>query len=152
METFWRVSCSAQLIHSCCLCQSIYGVYCTVSKHTSHSPTTIWTNSQPIFQSVPSGVTSIHFFSCGPDTQYRNKIIFFILISILQQRIPTIQIFFVKISRDRTQQRYAGWWVATCKRTTDSVVAAGVDIDNLIDILKQRCNGIIFFSSSNEDI
>jgi hypothetical protein len=50
--------------------------FCTVSSSTRHEPAAIWAHLQPVLEEIkrtePS-VKTLHFFSDGPTTQYRNK-------------------------------------------------------------------------------
>jgi hypothetical protein len=54
--------------------------FCTVSASNIHQPAAIWAHLDPILKSIrsPFGcVNTVHFFSDGPSTQYRQKQNFF---------------------------------------------------------------------------
>lgn len=129
--------------------------YCTVSQNTAHSPAAIWEHLKPIFKTLSTHITCIHFMSDGPVTQYRNKTMFHILASKLHVEVPNIQKFSWNFSESGHGKGAADGIGATCKRTADAIVAAGGDIDSLesfIDSVKQRCPAITMFAIDDDTI
>ena len=50
--------------------------FCTISDSTQHGPAAVWCHLQPILtqiREVHPAVTTIHFFSDGPTSQYKQK-------------------------------------------------------------------------------
>ncbi|CAG9577524.1 unnamed protein product [Danaus chrysippus] len=129
--------------------------YCTVSQNTTHSPAAIWEHLKPIFRTLPSHITGIHFVSDGPVTQYRNKTMFHILASRLHVEVPNVEKFSWNFSESDHGKSAADGIGATCKRSADAVVAAGGDIDSLesfIDSVRQRCPSITLFTVDDDAI
>lgn len=129
--------------------------YCTASSNISHSPAAIWTHLQPVFNALPLQIKNLHFLSDGPVTQYRNKTMFYILASKLPERLPNIQKFSWNYSESGHGKGAPDGVGATCKRTADSVVAAGGDVDNLetfMTAIQEKCPGIILGTIDHEAI
>ncbi|CAH1111424.1 unnamed protein product [Psylliodes chrysocephalus] len=108
--------------------------YCTVSQNTTHSPAAIWVHLQPIFKSLPLQI---------------------ILASRLHLEVPSVEKFTWNFSETGHSKGAPDGVGATCKRTADAVIAAGDDIDSLksfVEIIQQRCPGIIIFTIDDEDI
>ena len=60
--------------------------FCTVSPSTQHSPVAIWAYLEPVFgliKELQPQVKTIHFFSDGPVTQYRQKQNFYLFSKII---------------------------------------------------------------------
>ncbi|CAG5000393.1 unnamed protein product [Parnassius apollo] len=56
--------------------------YSTVSSNQNHGPSAIWAHLHPILSEVKNKhpiVTTVHFFSDGPATQYKQKINFYLM-------------------------------------------------------------------------
>lgn len=129
--------------------------YCTVSQNNAHSPAAIWEHLKPIFKTLSTHITCIHFMSDGPVTQYRNKTMFHILASKLHVELPDIQKFSWNFSESGHGKSAADGIGATCKRTADAIVAVGGDIDSLesfIDSVQQRCPAITMFAIDDNAI
>lgn len=129
--------------------------YCTISQNTAHSPAAIWEHLKPIFKTLSTHITCIHFISDGPVTQYRNKTMFHILATRLHVEVPNIQKFSWNFSESGHGKSAADGVGATCKRTADAIVAAGGDIDSLesfIESVQQRCPAITMFAIDNDAI
>lgn len=55
--------------------------FCSLSESLLHNPAAIWCHLHPIIEQISQNNTidTFHFLSDGPSTQYRNKIMFYIL-------------------------------------------------------------------------
>ncbi|CAH2091997.1 unnamed protein product [Euphydryas editha] len=56
--------------------------FCTISPNNNHNPIAIWAHLTPILEyikNISPNVTTLHFFSDGPTTQYRQKGNFYLL-------------------------------------------------------------------------
>lgn len=129
--------------------------YCTVSKNNSHTPAAIWTHLQTIFAVLPSQIKHLHFISDGPVTQYRNKTMFYILATKLPKQLPNIQRFSWNFSESGHGKGAPDGVGATCKRTADSIVATGGDIENLdtfVEAVARRCPSITLNIVGDEQI
>ncbi|XP_043285777.1 uncharacterized protein [Venturia canescens] len=65
--------------------------YCTVSSNLFHNVPAIWAHLKPVLQQLPADIENIHFLSDGPVTQYRNKLMFYILASKISDFCPEIK-------------------------------------------------------------
>ncbi|CAH2085774.1 unnamed protein product [Euphydryas editha] len=57
-------------------------LYCTESPNQNHGPSAIWAHLHPILSELKAkhpNVTTVHFFSDGPATQYKQKINFYLM-------------------------------------------------------------------------
>lgn len=129
--------------------------YCTVSKNLTHSPAAIWAHLRPIFKTLPPNIKSIHFVSDGPVTQYKNKTMFYILASRLQQEVLNVKKFTWNYSESGHGKGAPDGIGATCKRTADAVVATGGDIDSLesfVEAIQGRCSAITLFTIDDKAI
>lgn len=61
--------------------------FCSISDSTRHDPSAIWAHLDPVLNiAYNSGIRTIHFYSDGPTTQYRNKTNFWFFSSYLHER------------------------------------------------------------------
>ena len=110
---------------------------------------------RPIFKTLPPNIKSIHFVSDGPVTQYRNKTMFYILASRLQQEVLNVKKFTWNYSESGHGKGAPDGIGATCKRIADAVVATGGDIDSLesfVDAIQRRCSAITLFTIDDKAI
>lgn len=63
--------------------------YCLMSQNLLHSPPAIWAHL-PILNSLPPQVEILHFWSDGLVRQYRNKFIFYFLVTHLKEFYPAL--------------------------------------------------------------
>lgn len=62
--------------------------FCTISPNTNHSPGAIWAHLIPILNMIKEKypeVTTLHFYSDGPTTQYRQKKNFYMINKMIPQ-------------------------------------------------------------------
>lgn len=93
--------------------------YCSMSQNLLHSPPAIWAHLQPILNRLPSEVEIIHFWSDGPVTQYRNKYMFYFLVTHLAEFYPAIKHFtwnYHEAGHGKGATHGVG---AVCKRSAD---------------------------------
>ncbi|CAG9781803.1 unnamed protein product [Diatraea saccharalis] len=56
--------------------------FCTISESNNHQPAAIWCHLDPILKSIRSNfadINTVHFYSDGPSTQYRQKQNFYLM-------------------------------------------------------------------------
>lgn len=129
--------------------------YCTLSQNLSHSPPAIWAHLQPILDCLPTTITTLHFLSDGPVTQYRNKMMFKVLATMLEDFYSNLQNFtwnFHEAGHGKGAPDGVG---ATCKRTADRLVASGTDISSIDDLakaLEKSCPNIKIFTVDDANI
>ncbi|CAH1099094.1 unnamed protein product [Psylliodes chrysocephalus] len=129
--------------------------FCTLSENLSHSPSAIWAHLQPILDSLPATVTNLHFLSDGPVTQYRNKIMFKVLATKLEEFYPNLMNFSWNYHESGHGKGAPDGVGATCKRTADKLVASGTDISSLEDftqVLQKNCPNITVLIITDADI
>ncbi|XP_038063032.1 uncharacterized protein LOC119733721 [Patiria miniata] len=103
--------------------------FCTISACTRHDPPGIWGHLVPVLREIKQrypAVTTVHFISDGPTTQYRNKKNFW-----LGSTIPKTMGFdkvtwnFMEAGHGKGAPDGVG---GVLKRTADSLVSQGKDI------------------------
>ena len=82
----------ATLHTGCAYVQNDVVSFCTISESFRHDPSAIWAHLQPVFGYVLEkypGIDTIHIFSDGPVTQYRNRKNFYLISTFRCQ--PSLQ-------------------------------------------------------------
>ena len=103
--------------------------FCSVSECTRHDPIAIWAHLKPVIEDLKTDhpeVSTVHFLSDGPTTQYRSKTNFYLLSKEMQSyefRKATWN--FTEASHGKGAPDGIGGLV---KRTADRLVAEGKDI------------------------
>jgi hypothetical protein len=136
-------SCRQATIHT--------GVMYTCNGHTSfasisdslrHDPSAIWAHLKPVLLDLRANnpdVTTLHFFSDGPTTQYRNKINFYLFSTIVHEMgFESASWNFFESGHGKGAPDAIG---GTLKRRADSLVNNGHDVPDatsLYHILKQQ--------------
>lgn len=129
--------------------------YCTVSTNLSHNVYAIWAHLQPVLEELPASIENIHFLSDGPVTQYRNKLMFYVLACKLTEMWPNFISWSWNYHEAGHGKGAPDGVGATCKRTADSVVASGHDVSNLTQFcgaIQSRCPNITLFTITDSDI
>lgn len=100
---------------------------CTISSSKRHDPSAIWAHLKPILEGLRSkGVETVHFFSDGPVTQYRNKDNFYFLRTFfLEMGFANATWNFSEPSHGKGAPDGVG---AAVKRVADGLVCKGIDI------------------------
>lgn len=126
--------------------------YCTLSDSLRHDPVAIMAHLQPIFteikQLVPS-ITSLHFVSDGPSTQYRNRTMFALIGTYIVNCFPAAESITWNYSESGHGKGAPDGLGGTLKRTADYLVAQGKDVSNfsqLSHMLKDNVKGITVIS------
>lgn len=105
-----------------------------MSQNLLHSPPAIWAHSQPVLDRLSPEVEILHFWSDGPVTQYRNKYMFYFLVTHLTEFFTNL-IHFTWNYHEAGHGKGAPDGVgAVCKRLADRLVASGKDIASLSDL------------------
>jgi hypothetical protein len=66
--------------------------FCTISQDLHHDAVAIWSHLVPVMSQYKS-VTTLHFISDSPSSQYQNKGMFFIMISRIIPFFPELKRF-----------------------------------------------------------
>ena len=116
--------------------QNGYNTFCAVSDSLEHSPGGIWAFLEPVIAQLLSenkDIDTIHFFSDGPCTQYKQKGNFYLL------------------SKEMSEKGITAWWNfhesghgkgvpdgfgGSLKRTANDLVLHGKDITNAASFVK----------------
>lgn len=121
--------------------------FCTVSENLRHDPTVICVHLIAIIKRIKElspNLQTLHIFSDGPLTQYRNKSMFFLLATLLSKEFSVTSIIWHFSERGHGKGAPDG--VGGCiKRICDSHVAKGNDVsclDDLMTCLSVNCKGI----------
>lgn len=129
--------------------------YCTVSSNLSHNVHAIWAHLRPILEEIPADVENMHFLSDGPVTQYRNKLMFYVLACKIPDLCPNIMNWTWNYTEAGHGKGAPDGIGAVCKRTADNIVACGGDITNLnefCEAIQSRCPNITLFVVNDSDI
>ncbi|XP_017550488.1 uncharacterized protein LOC108425920 [Pygocentrus nattereri] len=130
--------------------------FCSISPSHQHDPPAIWAHLSPILSQLREhcpGVTSLHFFSDGPGTQYKQKADFYMLSTepFKMGFKETIWHFFEASHGKGAPDGIGG----SLKRTADSLVHHGTDIpdaESLFLQLKHKTSSVELFFVSPEDV
>nr|CAH7725040.1 unnamed protein product [Callosobruchus chinensis] len=128
---------------------------CTVSTNLSHNVPAIWAHLKPVLEELPANIENINFLSDGPVTQYRNKLMFYVLACKMSEIWPNFITFTWNYHEAGHGKGAPDGVGATCKRTADSVVASGGDVANLTQFcsaIQNRCPNITLFRVTTRDI
>lgn len=131
--------------------------FCTLSQNTNHDAGAIWAHLTPILkliQNLIPNVTTIHFLSDSPSSQYRNKFIFY-LITKLKYEVK----FLNKVTWNYQEAGHGKGAPdgvgAVVKRTADNFVKYGGDVGSFeafVEIIKSRVRNIHVEIISTEEI
>ncbi|CAH2101692.1 unnamed protein product [Euphydryas editha] len=112
--------------------------FCTISSSNCHQPAAIWTHLHPILQWVRNkheAVDTVHFFSDGPSTQYRQKQNFYLLCTkYFDYGFAATTWSFFEAGHGKGPADGIGGFL---KRTADKIVAAGTDIPNAQEFINK---------------
>jgi hypothetical protein len=113
--------------------------FCTISDELRHDPSAIWAHIDPVLRLLhDKGVRTLHFFSDGPTTQYRNKKNFYLFSTLLFERGFNGGTWnFMEAGHGKGAADGVG---GVIKRLADSMVARGVDIPNAKTLFDNICN------------
>lgn len=128
--------------------------FATISPNLQHGPAAIWAHLTPVLnylKDIAPEVTTVHFFSDGPSSQYRQKNNFYLFCKKFFD-------FDFKCGTWNFFEKYHGKGAAdgigaVLKRTADQLIAQGLDITNaesFFNSLKEKVNIKLFFVSSND--
>lgn len=130
--------------------------FCSISPDNVHNPEAIWAHLDPILKYIKlhyPGLETIHFFSDGPTTQYRQKKNFFLFSNnILQYGFNNATWSFFEASHGKGAADGIGGAV---KRTLDLKVAHGLDIpdaETAFKVLKETETKVKIFYVGTENI
>lgn len=111
--------------------------FCTFSKSLRHDPSAILAHLElPLnhyLNTICNEITTLHFLSDSPSTQYRNKKIFYFIEFVIPKLFPTVQQISWNYSEAGHGKGAPDGIGATVKRTADRLVAFDQDI-NTFDI------------------
>lgn len=112
--------------------------FCTISNSRLHEPVAIWAYLQPVFEHLRSSypsVQTVHVFSDGPTTQYRQKKNFFLFSTRLFELGFTAGSWnFFEASHGKGAADGVG---AVLKRTADRLVRQGIDLPTPQQVFNQ---------------
>ena len=131
--------------------------FATVSDSYRHDPAAIWCYMKPVFQWILADhpqLMSIHVFSDGPSTQYKNKTNFFLTSyyrDIIGCEIESLTWNYFESGHGKGAADAIG---GTLKRLADDYVNKGVDIPDALSLytLLTRASKVRLFYVSDADI
>ena len=130
--------------------------FCSISDCTRHYPAGIWAHLQPVLRDIQASdanITTVHFVSDGPTTQYRNKSNFY-LASVIPRKLGNERVTwnFLEASHGKGAADGIGGAV---KRQADRFVAEGNDIPDaasMYRVLLQRTKVQLYLIEEEEFI
>jgi len=109
--------------------------FCSISASRQHDPPAIWAHMKPVFEFVKTNfpnVTTLHFYSDGPSTQYKQKGNFYLLSTqIFELGFEAATWNFWEASHGKGAPDGIG---GAIKRTADKLVANGHDINSAAEL------------------
>lgn len=112
--------------------------FCTISSSNCHQPAAIWTHLHPILEWIKNeheAVDTVHFFSDGPSTQYRQKQNFYLLCTkYFDYGFAATTWSFFEAGHGKGPADGIGGFM---KRTADKIIAAGKDIPNAQEFMNK---------------
>ena len=129
--------------------------FCSISDSTRHDPAGIWAHLQPVLRDIrasDANITTVHFVSDGPTTQYRNKSNFY-LASVIPRKLGYAHVTwnFLEASHGKGAADGIGGAV---KRQADRFVAEGNDIPDaaaMYRVLLQRTTKVQLYMIEEEE-
>ena len=129
--------------------------FCSISDCTRHDPAGIWAHLQPVLRDIrasDANITTVHFVSDGPTTQYRNKSNFY-LASVIPRKLGYAHVTwnFLEASHGKGAADGIGGAV---KRQADRFVAEGNDIPDaaaMYRVLLQRTTKVQLYMIEEEE-
>lgn len=128
--------------------------YCTVSASTNHQPAAIWAHLHPVLTDIRNNfpqVKTIHFYSDGPFSQYRQKQNFLLSCTkLFDYGFSAMTWSFFEAGHGKGPADGVGGYL---KRTADNMVATGRDIvsaEQFFEALKDQSKIKLFLISSEE--
>ena len=110
--------------------------FCSVSDSNNHGPAAIWTHLDPILDCIQKEnpqVNTMHFFSDGPTTQYKQELNFYLFSNNIEERGLKFSTWnFFESGHGKGIPDGVG---ATIKRTADAAVRRGRDCTNARDMV-----------------
>lgn len=110
--------------------------FCTISENTNHQPAAIWVHLDPVIREIKKlrpSTTTIHFFTDGPFSQYRQKQNFFLAPSVpFDLGFTAMTWSFFEAGHGKGPADGIGGYL---KRSADDIVARGEDIPTAIKFL-----------------
>ena len=132
--------------------------FCTFSKCLRHDSSAIIAHLIPVIdyvlQKFPQ-LNTIHFQSDGPSTQYRNKNMFWLMTNYFPETYSTFENVIYNYSEAGHGKGPADGIGGVLKRTADSLVAHGRDINNydtLVQELSVNSKNVFIATVKEEDI
>nr|CAI5845063.1 unnamed protein product [Callosobruchus analis] len=108
----------------------------------------IWAHLKPVMDELPADVENMHFLSDGPVTQYRNKLMFYMLACKIPDLCPNIVNWTWNYTEAGHGKGAPDGIGAVCKRTADNIVACGRDIADI----NEFCSAVQVFAVSDNEI
>lgn len=131
--------------------------FCTMSQCLNHDASAVWAHITPVLdlaqQLIPS-LTTIHFVSDSPSSQYRNRFIFYMLTK-LKEQVPTLQEItwnYMEAGHGKGAPDGIG---AVVKNAADSHVKYGGDVgsfEEFVRIVEQRVDNVDLIVVAEEQI
>ncbi|XP_014672743.1 PREDICTED: uncharacterized protein LOC106813190 [Priapulus caudatus] len=116
--------------------------YCTLSEDPRHCAESVWAHLAPVLDDLSkTGITTIHFVSDGPTTQYRNKTNFYLLATLpfTQWNFDQVTYNFLEASHGKGPADGIG---AAIKNGADRLVAHRKDILDVKQLLESLQNTV----------
>lgn len=115
--------------------------FCSISASNNHQPATIWSHLDPILKWIKSNnedVDTVHFYSDGPSTQYRQKQnLYMMCTKFFDYGFTNMTWSFFEAGHGKGPADGIGGYL---KRTADKIVANGEDIADVLQFYDKMKN------------
>lgn len=112
--------------------------FCTMSKDIKHDASAIWAHLEPVLtmaQELVPLLTTIHFLSDSPSSQYRNRFIFYMMTK-LNEQLPNLKLISWNYHEAGHGKGAPDGIGAVVKRTADNHVKYGGDVATFEDFVE----------------
>lgn len=131
--------------------------FCTISKNIKHDASAIWAHLDPVLnmsQKLVPLLTTVHFLSDSPSSQYRNRFIFYMMTK-LKEQIPNLKLITWNYQEAGHGKGAPDGIGAVVKRTADNYVTFGGDVatfEDFIQVVQQKIENVELIIIAEEDI
>lgn len=131
--------------------------FCTLSKNIKHDASAIWAHLEPVLkmaQDLVPTLTTIHFLSDSPSSQYRNRSIFYMM-TRLKEQVPNLNLITWNYQEAGHGKGAPDGIGAVVKRTADNHVRFGGDVatfEDFVQVVQQNTKNVELIVVAEERI
>lgn len=119
--------------------------FCTLSNSLNHDANAVCAHLRPVLEKVLHvlpHLRTIYFVSDGPNNQYRNRKMFYLIATYLPSILPSIEVISWNYTEAGHGKGAPDGLGGTLKRTADTLVAQGKDIQSFDHLIAELQNSV----------